>query len=149
MAELLGEEWDVSVGIISWWLGVSNLRPLAFSLEFVAAIFVSVRHASLHITLVVLVNSNALELDIIDWWLGWISVWISGWWFGSINMSPFTFTLEVFGIANFLVSKSIAFTHSHLVFSINRDASEFISDWWFGWISVRVVIGNPLALIVT
>jgi hypothetical protein len=85
MAELLGEEWDVSVGIISWWLGVSNLRPLAFSLEFVAPIFVSVRHASLHITLVVLVNSNALELDIIDWWLGWISVWIG--WLGWVLLS--------------------------------------------------------------
>jgi integral membrane sensor domain MASE1 len=64
-------------------------------------------------------------------------------------LSPFTFTLEGFVIASFLVNKSIASTHVSLVFSINRDASELISDWWLGWVSVRVVIGNPLALIVT
>jgi hypothetical protein len=126
------------------------LSPFTFTLEgfVIASFLVNKSIASTHVSLVFSINRDASEL-ISDWWLGWISVWISGWWFGSINMSPFTFTLEVFGIANFLVSKSIAFTHSHLVFSINRDASELISDWRLSWISVRVVIGNPLALIVT
>jgi hypothetical protein len=52
------------------------MRPLAFSWEFVATLFVSVIHASLHIALVCLVNSDALEL-FSDWWLGWVYWWLS------------------------------------------------------------------------
>jgi hypothetical protein len=79
------------LGVISWlgwisWLGGIYLRPLTFVLEFVATFFVSVRHASLHIALICLVNSNALELDIGDWWFAWVGVWIS--WSLAISFVP-------------------------------------------------------------
>jgi hypothetical protein len=42
VAELSSEEWDVSVGIISWWFGISNLSPFTFTLEgsVIASLFV-------------------------------------------------------------------------------------------------------------
>jgi hypothetical protein len=96
----------IGVGVISWWLGGSNLSPFAFTLEgsVIASLFVDESIASSHVTLVISLDRDASELDISDWWLSWVSIWIS--WLGWVSVSIISWWLAVSFVPHALLNTS-------------------------------------------